>query len=109
MTVEAPRKKNDIVHWTRCQCYGHTKTYCARSYTCVKCGGEHNTTLCKNNPNTPAKCALCGGNDTATYKGCDIYKTYIKQEAKQQLNHDKTSLNHITQILTPTIIINFLL
>jgi hypothetical protein len=52
ITVEAPRRKNHIVQCTRCQCYRHTKTYCARPYTCVKCGGEHNTTLCTKNPNT---------------------------------------------------------
>ena len=29
ITVEAPRKKKSIVRCTRCQSYGHTKTYCA--------------------------------------------------------------------------------
>ena len=29
ITFEAPRKKNSIVQCTRCQSYGHTKTYCA--------------------------------------------------------------------------------
>jgi hypothetical protein len=33
-------------------------------------------------------------------------KTFKKQEAKQQFNHDKTLLNYITQILTSTIIIS---
>jgi hypothetical protein len=55
ITVEAPRKKSDIQQCTRCQCYGHTQTYCARPYICVKCGGEHNTTLCKKIPNDPEK------------------------------------------------------
>jgi hypothetical protein len=73
-TVEAPRKKHDVVQRTRCQCYGHTETYCARPYTCAKCGGEHNTTSCKENPNPPAKCALCGGNHPANYKSCDMYR-----------------------------------
>ena len=39
ITVEAPRKKNSIVRCTRCQSYGRTKTYCARPFVCVKCGG----------------------------------------------------------------------
>jgi hypothetical protein len=82
ITDEAPRKKNDIVQCTRCQCCGHTKTYCVRLYTYVKCGGEHNTTLCKENLNTPAKCALCGGNHPANYKGCDIYKNFQKARSK---------------------------
>jgi hypothetical protein len=122
-TVEAQRKKNDIVQRTRCRHYGHTKTYCARLYTCVKCRGKHNTTLCKENPNTLEKCALCRGNQPANYKGSDIYKNLQKEskqqfnhnepsnlqkEAKQQFNHNEPSRNHITQILTLTIITNFL-
>lgn len=43
---------------------------------CVKCAGKHKTIDCQltkqdNNP----KCALCGGNHTANYKGCEVYKT----------------------------------
>lgn len=72
ITAEAPRKKNDIVQYTICQCYWHTKAYCAGPYACVKCGGEHNTTQCIKNPNTPAKCALHGGNHPGNSKGCDI-------------------------------------
>lgn len=72
--IEPPNKqKNSIVQCTRCQCYGHTKSYCARPYACVKCGGAHNSTECTKTPDTPAKCALCSGNHTANYKGCDIY------------------------------------
>jgi hypothetical protein len=46
ITVEAPRKKNHTAQFTRCQSYGHTNSYCSRPYLCVKCGCEHNTTLC---------------------------------------------------------------
>ena len=46
IVVEAPLKKNHIVQCTRCQSYGHNQTYCSRPYVCVKCGAEHNTTLC---------------------------------------------------------------
>jgi hypothetical protein len=96
ITVEAPRKKNYIVQFTRCQCCGHTKTYCPRPYTRVKCGSKHNTTLCKKNANTPAKYALCGGNHPANYKGSDIYKNL--QKARSKFNHDETSLNRIKLI-----------
>jgi hypothetical protein len=71
ITVKAPRKKNGTVQCKRCQCYGHTKTYCARTYICVKFGGE----LQQNVP-------LCGGNHLANYKGCDIYKNL--QEARSR-------------------------
>jgi hypothetical protein len=72
ITIEAPRKKNIIVQCTRCQDYGHTKTYCTRPFMCVKCG-EHNTTVCRKKTYTPAKCGLCGGAHPANYKECDIY------------------------------------
>jgi hypothetical protein len=36
-------------------------------------------------------------------------RTYKKQEARKQFNHDETSLNHITQALTSTAITSFLL
>jgi hypothetical protein len=72
--VEAPRKKNSIVQCIRCQCYGHTKAYCMKPYACVKCGDEHSSTTCTKSPSTPPKCALCGGDHPANYKGCNIYK-----------------------------------
>jgi hypothetical protein len=39
INVELPNKKNIIIQCTRCQLYGHSKTYCKRAYKCVKCGG----------------------------------------------------------------------
>jgi len=80
--VEAPRKKNHIVQCTGCQFYGHTKSYCSRPYVCVKCGVEHNTTLCTKDPAAPATCALCGGEHPASYKGCIIYKNLQQARGK---------------------------
>jgi len=82
IVVEAPRKKYHIVQCTRCQSYGHTKTYCSRRYVCVKCGGEHNTTLCTKEPTAPATCALCGGDQPESYKGCVIYKNLQQARGK---------------------------
>jgi len=80
--VEAPRKKNQIVQCTRFQSYGHTKSYCSLPYACVRCGGEHNSTLCTNDPDAPATCALCGGEHPASYKGCIIYKNLQQARSK---------------------------
>jgi hypothetical protein len=82
IAVEAPRKKNYIVQCTRCQSYGHTKSYCSRPYVCVKCGGKHNSTLCTKDPAAPATCALCGGEHPASYKGCIIYKNLQQARSK---------------------------
>jgi hypothetical protein len=89
ITVEAPRPKKHIVQCTRCQSYGHTKAYCAKPYACVKWGGNHNTTTCTKTLNTPAKCALCGGNHPASYKGCDVYKNLQQNRGKSfnQITH----------------------
>jgi hypothetical protein len=45
--IEPPNKSKHIIQCTRCQLYGHSKTYCNRPYLCVKCGGQHNSTTCK--------------------------------------------------------------
>jgi hypothetical protein len=65
--VEAPRKKTSIVQCTRCQSYGHTKTCCTRTFVCVKCGGDHDTTVCTIHPATPATYPT-------NYKACDVYR-----------------------------------
>ena len=74
ITVEAPRKKKSIVRCTRCQSYGHTKTCCARTFVCVKCGGDHDTADFSKDLVSPPTCALCGGAHPANYKRCDVYR-----------------------------------
>jgi hypothetical protein len=54
--------KINIMQCTRCQQYGHTKTYCNMPNVWVKCGGPHNTTDCRKPRETPARCTLGGGN-----------------------------------------------
>lgn len=78
VVIEPPRRDNNIAQCTRCQMYGHTKTYCNRPYVCVKCGGSHNTSSCKKSKDTPASCALCGGPHPANYKGCEYYHRMYK-------------------------------
>ena len=73
IAVEPPRRKNFIIQCTRCQSYGHSKTYCRKPFQCVKCGGEHNSATCSKSKDTPATCALCDGPHTANYKGCEVY------------------------------------
>ena len=87
ITVEAPRKKNSIVKCTRCQSYGHTKTYCARTFACVKCGGDHDTAECAKDPASLPTCALYGGAHPANYKVCDDYRRL--QTARSDSNPDR--------------------
>jgi hypothetical protein len=70
--IEPPRtNKNHIPQCTRCQHYGHTQRYCNKPYACVKCGGSRNSTGCTKRRDSPAICALCGGNYPANYKSCE--------------------------------------
>ena len=85
IAVEVPRKETRIVQCRRCQFYGHTKSCCSRPYVCVKCGGEHNRTLCTIDPAAPATGALCCGEHPASYKGCIIYKNL--QHARGKIHH----------------------
>jgi hypothetical protein len=75
--IEPPRRKTTIVQCTRCQDYGHSKTYCAKPFNCVKCGGPHSTQSCTKTRETPAKCVLCNGNHPANYKGCTVYRDLV--------------------------------
>jgi hypothetical protein len=67
-----------IPQCTRCQHYRHTRSYCNKPYACVKCGGPHNSADCTKHRGTPAKCALCGGNHPANYKGCECYHRILR-------------------------------
>lgn len=84
--IEPPHKtKNGIVQCTRCQLYGHSKSYCNRPFVCVKCGGQHSTESCKKSKATPATCALCGGDHPANYKGCEYYHRLIQGKQTTQV------------------------
>lgn len=84
IAVEPPRKSSNIAQCTRCQIYGHTKTYCTRPFSCVKCGKDHITSSCVKPRDTPATCALCDGPHPANYKGCTVYKDIQNMRRKQQ-------------------------
>lgn len=76
IVFEPPHQKRTLPQCTNCQKYGHTKNFCNKSPVCVKCAGNHKTLDCPNKENNNnIKCALCGENHTANYKGCMVYKT----------------------------------
>jgi hypothetical protein len=107
--VEPPRNRREIVQCTRCQDYGHSKSYCNKPYYCVKCGKQHDSKTCTKPHDTPATCALCHGNHPANYKGCTVYKELINARNKRSPrqatpqtnpyeNKSHTSLTHGTNI-----------
>lgn len=72
--VEEPRKKRLIVQCTRCQQYGHTRSYCNHQIRCVRCGGKHEPTACNKKPEDQPRCANCCKNHPANYRGCEVHK-----------------------------------
>lgn len=79
--VESPRPKRQLAQCTRCQQYGHTKTYCNHPHKCVRCAGNHDSTSCEKPKETPATCALCGESHPSNYKGCTVYKDLQKRRS----------------------------
>jgi len=70
-----PRPKRTLSQCTNCQKYEHTKNYCTKDPTCVKCAGKHSScTINTRSDRTTIKCALCSENHTANCKGCVVYK-----------------------------------
>ena len=101
--IEPPRNKSNIIQCTRCQDYGHSKTYCMKPYNCVKCGGPHDTKICKKSSKTPATCILCGGDHPANYKGCTVYRDLINSRNKDNTkNSSRQGLNAQINTNTPT-------
>lgn len=75
VVFEPPRPKREMPQCSNCQHYGHTKAYCHRTPTCIKCAGNHKSVLCpRKTRSNDVKCALCKGQHPANYKGCEMYK-----------------------------------
>lgn len=93
VAIEPPRKSTNIVQCTRCQAYGHTKSYCTRPFSCVKCGRGHSSATCTKARELPAQCALCDGPHPANYKGCTVYKELqaMKQNNQEHRQQDQSN------------------
>lgn len=85
--IEDPKKRTTVVQCMRCQQYGHTKNYCMRPYRCVKCAGDHRTTDCTKDKNTPATCCLCQGEHPANFKGCQVYREIAARKFESRQNY----------------------
>ena len=91
VVFEPPRPKKEVPQCGNCQQYGHMKSCCRRKPKCIKCAGDHASIDCDRKGRTPdVKCVLCGGNHTANYKGCMVYKS-IQQQKYPNVRHDKSA------------------
>uniref|UniRef100_A0A2S2NKY3 Nucleic-acid-binding protein n=1 Tax=Schizaphis graminum TaxID=13262 RepID=A0A2S2NKY3_SCHGA len=86
VVIEKPHKsKIGPPQCHKCQAYGHTKSYCSHTPRCVKCGEEHLSDKCSKDISLPAKCALCAGAHTSSYKGCPVFKKLTTASQKQKV------------------------
>jgi len=97
ITVEEPHKKKEIIQCSNCQEYGHSKSYCAHPPRCVRCADFHPTQQCTKSKDTPATCALCGGDHTANYRGCSVHKSLQRLNLKSNSN-SKNYVNYNTNV-----------
>lgn len=79
ISVDEPHKRWGPIQCQNCQEYGHTKKYCVLQTVCVVCGDLHQTTSCPVKAQEEKKCSNCGGNHTANYRGCPVYKNLRKK------------------------------
>lgn len=77
--IEAIRTSKLIPQCKKCQRYGHTHKYCQRSDVCVKCAGNHSTSVCNKPRDSKPKCSNCGEAHPASYRGCSIAKELQKR------------------------------
>lgn len=78
--VESPKQRRDPPHCGNCQRLGHTKHYCLRLSRCIKCGAEHGSNQCPLPSTEKCKCANCGGDHPANYRGCKAFQQLRKKQ-----------------------------
>jgi hypothetical protein len=98
--VEKPHKsKIGPPQCHKCQAYGHTAAYCSHKPRCVKCGKEYLSDKCSKDNSLPAKCTLCVGAHTPSYKGCPVYKKHAASFQKQKEGRRLTSIPRPTKLM----------
>jgi hypothetical protein len=86
VTIEPPKKYKGIPQCTNFQQPGHTKSFCYRQATCVKCAGDHHSKQCTKHSKSDPTCALCKEKGhTANYKGCPVYQKKLKAQQPKKL------------------------
>lgn len=91
--IEALRSNKLIPQCKNCQRYGHTRKFCQRTPTCVRCAGDHPTSTCDKPKNIPPKCSNCSEAHPANYRGCLI----AKELQKRRNNTSQTRMTEKSQ------------
>jgi hypothetical protein len=91
-------KKKIPVQCHRCQRWGHTSNNCGFPYRCVKCCESHEVGKCqkKAHEGTP-KCVNCNGEHSANHRGCDAFKSFVKNQERKATKASSRNLNQPNQ------------
>lgn len=73
VTVEDQKSSKKINQCHRCQRFGHAQSRCTANPKCVKCAGNHLTSDCNIDKQTPPKCVNCKQQHPASYQGCSAW------------------------------------
>lgn len=88
-----------LVQCRRCQGYSHTHNHCRATPKCVKCAGQHLSTVCPQKFVNPPKCANCGQAHTANHKDCiiavELRKIRFGAKEIQNANPIKENKNNV--------------
>lgn len=96
----------------QCQAYGHSSFSCNLRVKCLKCAEAHNSKDCTIKDKALLKCANCGGNHPANYKGCPKHpanrnlpstNTGVKPTNSLQKSKNSTQPQQVRSFTTPTI------
>lgn len=68
--IETLKSTPQITQCFRCQKFGHGQQHCTANVKCVKCSGNHRAYECELTKVDQPKCANCGENHVASYRGC---------------------------------------
>lgn len=103
VVVEEPIKRDGPVQCSNCQEFGHTKSYCTLRAVCVACGEFHSIAACKIATVDKKKCSNCGGNHSASYRGCPVYKELkYRLNNQKQLARNPRAVNFVSQQFVPS-------
>jgi Associated with zinc fingers len=96
VVVEPLNIKPQVPQCHRCQKFWHTKNFCHGHHRCVKCGQFHDSATCEKPKEAPAKCANCGGDHTASYRGCPQFPRLPKKPTPQLRPQSKTTTSGVS-------------
>lgn len=69
-----------------CQLFGHSSLQCEHFPRCVKCGADHQTSICIRSKEETPKCCNYLGEHIANFRGCSFYIDLVKEKVAQTRN-----------------------